>query len=340
MGGNALKEYGVRRVDAATYDRIKADALNKLAVACTRMAVPYEMRDKEDYGDVDILCIIKPEYQANWRAWLQATFNPRAILNNGNVWSVNIEDLQVDLITTSLENWGQYFCFLCWGDLSMTMGRISRLYDLKYGIYGLEMPIRDSETNHVTDTVTISKDPSKIFPFLGYDFKRWEQGFKTQVELREFLFSSNRIHKGFLTSCSEASRHRKRDRNRAMFSSWLAWFEEHREEFPEEANLPIPKSIDEKIAYIEAAFPESNLRVQYDAAQKRISDFTTARSKFSGKHIQDMFPELQGRAFGALMDLWTRQWATKEEQVQYILHHNVEHLTNLAQEVRSRLVLT
>jgi hypothetical protein len=337
MGGNALKNFGVKRVDAATYDRIKAFALEKLQEACVRMAVPYEMRDKKDYGDVDILCIVKPEFQANWKQWLQDTFNPRAILHNSNVWSFNIEDLQIDAITTTEDNFSQYHCFLCYGDLSMCLGRISRLYDLKYGIYGLEMPIRDPETNHVTDTLLVSNEPRKILPFLGYDYARWEAGFKTHEELRDFLFSSPRIHQGFLTATSESGKHARRDRQRDGFSRFYAYFEEHVNEFPLKADLPIPHNVEERLAYIESVFPESQLRAKYELTQKRITDFAAARNKFSGKQLQALFPELEGRAFGAYMELWTQQWTTREEQVNYVLTHSIEQLTEKATRLRGQL---
>jgi len=338
MGGNALKEFGVKRVDSATYDRIKKEAMEKLSVICSRLQVPYEMRDKEDYGDVDILAIVKPEFTANLKEWIEATFKPRAIVHNSNVWSFNIEDLQIDLLTTSEDVYDIYFTFLCWGDFSMTMGRISRLYDLKYGIYGLEMPIRDPETNHVIRDLPISKEPRKIFEFMGYDYDRYLKGFTTQEELRNYLFSTPRMHRGFLTAKSENTKHYKRDRKRSMFASWFAWFEEHRMEFPEAAALGIPEDINAKIAYVESVFPESNLRVAYDNVQEEIKNSILSRNKFSGLHIKALFPELEGRAFGALMVLWTNQWPTKLDQIHYILSHDVEHLTELAHKVRKELV--
>jgi hypothetical protein len=220
----------------------------------------------------------------------------------------------------------------------MTMGRIARLWDLKYGIFGLEFPVRDGETNHVIDTLPISKDTAKIFAFMGYDYSRWKLGFKTADELRDYLFSSPRIHRGFLDAASEATKHRKRDHNRPVFKSWYEWFETHKDQFPDKADLPLPQTTADKLAYVEEAFPESNIREKYAIVQKRIADFSAARNKFSGKHIQELFPELQARRFGAYMELWTRQWATKEEQVAYILSHDVAHLTELAHMIRKNLI--
>lgn len=337
MGGNALKEYGVERVDRETYLRIKDFVLDKLTDVTVKAQVPYFVDNKDDFGDVDILAIIKPEYTNTIRKWIQDTFSPLAIKSNGNVHSFNVEKLQIDLITTSEENYNPYFHFLCWGDLSMVMGRVSRLWDLKYGIYGLEMPVRDPETNHVVSEITISKDPPKIFEFMGYSYERWKQGFKDLESLRDYLFSSPRIHRDFLTANSEDTKHRKRDRLRSAYNTLYQWFNENRESFPEKAKLPIPEKIEDKLAYIEKHFPESDLTAKYYLVRKRIKDSTEARNKFSGKHLQEMFPELQGKEFGDFMQMWSRQWSSKEEQVQFILKHDVSFLENLAHKIRKEL---
>jgi hypothetical protein len=338
MGGNALKEFGVKRVDRKTYERIRDYVLTKLPEITSKAAVPYFLDDKDDFGDVDVLAILQPEASATLKQWLETTFAPRAIIHNGNVWSFNVEDLQIDLITTSEANYEIYFTFLCWGDLSMTMGRVSRLWDLKYGIEGLEFPMRDPETNHVMHTIPISKNPRKIFEFMGYSFDRWLEGFTNAVTLREYLFSSPRIHKGFLDARSSNTKHYKRDFSRKMYSEWFAWFQANLDKFPEEAALPMPKTTDEKLTYVENVFPESNLRAEYNRLQKEMTDNILARDKFSGRHMMSLFPDVTGRKFGALMELWTKQWSTKNEQVAYILSHEVAHLEDLAHKVRKELV--
>jgi hypothetical protein len=177
---------------------------------------------------------------------------------------------------------------------------------------------------------------------MGYDYARWLRGFASLDEVVAYVFSSPRIHNGFMTADSECTKARRREaKDRVQWIAIMKWYTEHQSQFPSLDQLPdpVPLTIEAKIAYVEKHFPGSNLRAQYEAVQKRLQDSAAARNKFSGSHIQALFPELQGRTFGALMDLWTRQWPTKEEQIQYILTHDVEHLTALACEVRSKLVL-
>lgn len=333
MGGNALKQYGVQRVDPATYQRISQMVLQRLAPVCSRIEIPKELPGKEDFGDVDVLAVMKPQiyYLKNT---ITEIFHPRAIKQNGGVWSFNVENLQIDLITTSEDSFEIYYTYLCWGDLSMALGRVSRLYDLKYGIHGLEMPVRDPETNHVVETISISKDPRSIFEFLGYDYDVFERGFTTEEAVRDYLFSSPRIHQGFLAAASKNTKARKRDKLRPAFSRWLKYFEDHRDEFPVVATLPIPETLEDKIAYIEEAFPDSDLAYHHARVLQRAKNFAAARDKFSGKHIQEMFPELRDKDFGNLMKLWSNRFHTKDEQALFILEHSIEELEELVRYLR------
>lgn len=340
MGGNALKDYGVTRVDRATYIRIRDSVLAALSPIVERAQVPFSLENKPTFGDVDILAILKQEATGNLRGWITETFKPRAIVHNANVWSFNVEDLQIDLITTSQEDYEVYFHFLCWGDMSMAMGRVSRLYDLKFGIDGLSLPIRDPETNHVVSTLNISKVPREIYTFLGYDYERWLRGFASMDEVIAFIFSTPRMHNGFMTADSENTKARRREaKDRVQWIAIMNWYKENQHRFPSVSELadPIPLSLVEKIHHVEAAFPQSNLYARYLAAIKEISDNIAARDKFSGTHIQQLLPQLQGSALGVFMAHWTKQWPTKNEQVAYILSHTVPELEQKALDLYASL---
>lgn len=330
MGGNALKNYGVKRVDRETFERIKEYVLETLSDVLDVARVPLFLDNKKDFGDLDILAVLKPPLDPV--KVIKERFNPRGLIRNGNVISFNVEDLQVDLITTRKENFDIYYSYLCWGDLGMIIGRLSRLWDLKYGIYGLEMSLRDPHTNHVVTTLSISKDFKSILEFLGYDYNRWNKGFKSFEEVRDFAFSSQRIHRGFLTADSENTKHRKRDQqDRKMYMEMYKWFSENRERFPNKADLEIPKTIDEKINHIQNYFSDlswrgMDLKTQYYSVIDRVEKSKAAREKFCGVHIQKMFPNVKGKDFGNIMKKWNSQFETKEEQIDFVLNHSIEYL--------------
>jgi len=166
MGGNALKDYGCERVDLITYERIKLYVIDKLLPFFDKIKVPLSLSDKKDHGDVDIICI--PRIQ-NIVEKIQEIFSPRKIIKNGSIYSFNVENLQIDLICETEENYEIHSRFLSWGDFSMMLGRVARLYKLQYGIDGLSLPIRDPVDDHVIEVIPVSKDLRQILIFFGYN---------------------------------------------------------------------------------------------------------------------------------------------------------------------------
>lgn len=323
MGGNALKGFGVRRVDPNTYNRIKEILINKIAAFTSKAAIPLELPGKKDYGDIDVLAVVKPECSNSLHTIIRSVFEPRVIKQNGGVISFNIDDLQIDLITTSDENFNMYYTYLCWGDLSMVMGRTARIYGLKYGIYGLQLPVRDVQTNHVVELIDISKEPKSIFPFLGYNYDRWKLGFKTEQEVKDFAFSSNLITKDFIHMASENVKARKRDKNRTVYKDWAEWFEANIHMYPDKKDIWVPLTMEDNLKFLEKNFPQSLVTEKYHKVFQRMEDTKKAREKFSGKYIQELFPELEGEDFGKLMKAWN---TLHPDRIEYVLNTPLQDL--------------
>jgi hypothetical protein len=337
MGGNALKSHGVTRVDPATYVRIRDLVICRLLDSvAVRAQAPLALADKADYGDVDILVELKCGVVL--RDWIVAEFRPRAIVHNGNIWSFNVENTQVDIITTDNGGWEMYFNYLSWGDLSNILGRAARSLDLKFGIDGLWLLERDPTTHAVIATYCISKSPRDIYAFMGYDFNRWECGFTSTDEIREFLFSSPRISRNCLNTESENTKHRRREKNsRTNYIAWCAWFNSHLDEFPEHSESGMPQSFDAKVTYIEQFFPECRLHFNVDTARRERQAIVEAREKFSGTQIKKLFPDLTNSEFGAFMARWNSQWPSKLDQAEYILDTHPQRLEYQARQLHQGL---
>lgn len=331
MGGNALKNHGVERVNPETYNRIKEHALKILGTLKTEVHIPPELPGKKDYGDIDILIRTpkKPIYQ-----WIQENFQPRAIIVNDNIYSFPIEHLQIDLIVTPPKKWEIAKVFYSWGDLSMAIGRVARLYGLKYGINGLELPIRDPNTNHVTELLTVSRNPRKIFTFLGYDFERFKKGFKTEDEVKNFLFSSKKIHQGFLTAASENTQARKRDRERPTFSKWLKWANQNQHLFPE---IPPKPEYNETINILNKTFPESDIANKLQQIQQRLQNKQKAAAKFNGTTIIGKYPELSKQEIQKLIRYWQIQSFENNITHEIILKTPIETLYQNLENLKQNL---
>jgi len=326
MGGNALKNYGCERVDLITYERIKLYVIERLSPFFDKIKVPLSLSDKKDHGDIDIICI--PRIQ-NIVEKIQEIFSPRKIIKNGSIYSFNVENLQIDLICETEENYAIHSLFLDFGDFSMILGRVSRLYKLKYGIDGLSLPIRDPVDDHVIEVVPISKDLRKILTFFGYDAEAYFRGFKRKEELRNFVFSSKKINQGFLTKDSENCTHRKRDRKREAYKEIYAWFQENREKFPPK---PEEEPFIDLLNEVDLFFPESQVKDQYFAALKQIDRVKRAREKFSGDYVAS-FLDISGKELGLVMEKFSRKFSNKEEKVDFVLNTDILTLNKEIREI-------
>jgi len=311
MGGNLFKYPRINKIE---YQEIIQKISDKFSLLFERFQIPYQIEDKETYGDVDFLVI--PAKDINVKQKIEEIFHPTKIFSNGNIYSFDIENFQVDLILTTKENWDCYFNFLSWGDFSMILGRVARLYKLKYGIDGLSLPIRDPIDDHVIEVISISKDLRQILTFFGYDAEIYFKGFKTKGELRNFIFSSKKINQGFLTKDSENCTHRKRDRKREAYKEIYSWFRENREKFPPK---PEEEPFIDLLNEIDLFFPESQVKDKYFAALKQIDKIKRAREKFSGEYIGKLLG-IEKKELGITIEKWSKKFKNKSEKVDYILN--------------------
>lgn len=333
MGGNIFKDCGGIRVGRDRYFEIKAKMETILHEIKSHghlfeWFIPVERDDKQDFGDIDILIstndpsVIKPVFGVKYKSQ-----------TNGNVYSFLYEgELQIDLVFSSKEDFPVYKNFISNGDASMIMGRISRLFDLKYGIYGLEYIIRDEETNHVISEINVSKDPKRILEFLGYDYSVWESGFKTEEPLFEFVFSSKYIFRDILKEYSENTKHRKRDRHRDQYGRMYEWFMDRLDDYPKHSVIE-KMTEDERLGIVDSVFPEADIINKVNDVRKFIKDQQAAREKFSGEHIRKLFPNISDKDFGVVMRLWNQQFASKKEQIDTILSNDVSYLESMVIDI-------
>lgn len=330
MGGNALKNYGCERVDLITYERIKLYVINKLSPFFDKIKIPLSLSDKKDYGDIDIIAI--PKIQ-NIVEKIQEIFSPRKIIKNGSIYSFNVENLQIDLICETEENYEIHSQFLNFGDMSMILGRVARLYKLKYGIDGLSLPIRDPIDDHVIEVIPISKNLRKILTFFGYDAEMYFKGFQTKEELRDFVFSSKKINQGFLTKDSENCTHRKRDRKREAYKEIYAWFQNNREKFPLK---PEEKPFLDLLNEVDLFFLESQIKKKYFAILKEIDKIKKAREKFSGDCVAK-FLNISGKELGLVMESFSRKFSSREEKIDYILNSDILALNKEIEKIYEQI---
>ena len=249
MGGNAMKSFGVTRLNKTQYNEltnaIKLTFKNLLENSpyCYRLAIIPSYRNKESFGDCDLL-----SYMPNEIFEKELTNNKDFIIlgkkPNGNVTSYavkfkNLEPFQIDLIETSSYNFDFNLNYLSHNDLGNLIGRIG----FKFAHDGLYIQAWFSHNGTLKNVKRIKKqgktnehaeykkeclflsDFQKAIEFLGFDYNRFCKGFDELEDIFEYVASSKYFCKDYFALENRNHMQRMRDRKRTTYSAALKYFE-------------------------------------------------------------------------------------------------------------------
>jgi hypothetical protein len=282
MGGRALKNTFTRRYSRAEFEAIREELTPKFEKHFEKVVIPRFYENKESFGDLDILCQVKGN--EDFAKIIREEFGGNEIFHNGNCWSFEYKELQVDLITTSAEHFHSNFMYLSFNDLGNMIGRLAHPFGLKYGQEGLWFKYFD-HSNHMIGEITISKDYPAIFKFFGLDFAKWEKGFDELEDIFAFVASSPYFD--WREYQMDRLNHINRERNlkRASYMTLLDWIETNN--IKQEYTFLDNKN--DYVPMIDEAFPDANLpteirRLEYEKARKLY-----IQSKFNGNKITRKF---------------------------------------------------
>ena len=246
MGGNALST-PTRRLSPTDYARVQQDVAEGLAAfGCTRVLPIDAYRQKSDFGDLDVVVdleeLVDPALPDRWaplRTFVTERFHARSVSpapGAGGTFSFEWRErptdptgFQVDLIGMPRHAMDVAQAYFSWNDLGNLVGRVAHAMGLVYGHQGLEVRVRTGEQNaHLLGTVTISRDTPAILDFLGFDSRRWQQGFDTLDDIYAFVGQSRYFHADLYPLEHRNHRARTRDAKRATYRGFLAWSDERR----------------------------------------------------------------------------------------------------------------
>jgi hypothetical protein len=306
MGGKALNKYGVHTERKSTEVFIKLGYaiqeslfhffLKQYGIELeTKVVTCY--RTKADHGDLDLLIKITPkilEKNINLRNAIELVYLPKAIHNNGGVFSFDFMNFQVDFIPIKEEKWEVAQTYYSYDPLGNIMGKTFHKFNLSYGWDGLHYKYRN---NHGTNSANIllSTDPRKIFEFGGYDYDRYLKGFDTLEEIFKFSIDTTYFDTEILQMDNLKSIDKKRNRKRGSYHLFLKYLEDNginkRYQFNKDKDSYIPA--------IDLFFPEAKLMEKLEELkQKDLKDFYLAE-KFNGELVMLWLPELKGKELGA-----------------------------------------
>lgn len=291
MGGRALKNCFTRRYQRDEFDVISTELIETLNETFYKVAMPLFYRKKESFGDADILVMAMPNF--NMREYLTETFHPNEIFHNGNCWSFDYKELQVDIITTPEEHFASNLMYLSYNDLGNYIGRLAHGFGMKYGQEGLWLEYQFKGSN--VGSIEISKDYPKIFEFLGLSFERFQQGFDTLEEIFIYIATSKYFNWKMFQLSELNKINRDRNAKRTSYMAFLDWIDKNAADSNHYYLFLQDKTVYHKD--IDMVFPEANLfseirRLEYETCRDLY-----IKGKFNGGMVMRKYG-FQGKELG------------------------------------------
>lgn len=234
MGGNALKTVVTERLDKFEYDVVSDEVMfelmlfgNNRGIKPNNISVVPAYRAKASYGDLDIVIGATPPEKnstiySELSDWIYTRMQASELVVNGNVWSFDYKNFQVDLIFVESDLFQTALVYYSYNDLGGLMGRIARRMGMKYGSDGLKARYWYNE-NQVSDWYVVSTEPYEIFELLGYDYEVFTKGFDTLTDIFEYTASSPFFNKELFVLENRNNHSRSRDSKRKTYTGFLTW---------------------------------------------------------------------------------------------------------------------
>lgn len=301
MGGNALKNTFTRRYLADEYHDLTRVLVEKLRTDFPnrRINVLPAYRTKESFGDMDIL-FESDALLVNMRDYIEQTFSPSELVKNGNGYSFDVSELQIDLILMGSANYQTSLDYYSWNDLGNFLGRVAHKLGFKFGHEGLVM-IYNDDTHEYAQHV-VSKDTAMILRFLGYDPGTFRMGFDTLDDIYRFASSSSYFNVDIFALENRNHTARVRDKKRATYNGFLEWMQSqtglpaYPHETMDERGLRVSK-----VYFLERAFEFfPDFKAEHDRIHAEFAQWKAAKELFNGKLVGTI-TGLSGIDLGILM---------------------------------------
>lgn len=339
MGVRALKQYGVvtERKSTIDFERIGKEISSKFEEDLqVETFISKCYRNKETHGDLDLLVKIDQKFNhkhINLYDYIKETFKPNAIYSNSGVNSFDYQEFQIDIIPIRESNWVTAKTYFSYDPLGNLMGKVFHKFGLSYGWDGLKYKFRNFNGN-LSEDITISKDPEKIFSFGDYNYNRFLEGFNEMEEIFEFVLESKYFDNNNFKIENFNHTDRKRNIRRSSFNAFIQYLEDNQIERRYNFNKNKRNYID----YIDSFFPETNFKNKLRILEEKNELNKQLANKFNGKIIMSWFPNLLGKELGDTITNFKKSFGGKENYNEFILNNDLDEIKTKFIDVNSFLI--
>lgn len=277
MGGNALKKVITRRYEREEYFTLEQEVLAKVKSILPNCGVEaiQAYHDKPSFGDMDIVIEkldgVKEIIRENLDNW-----GVEELFINGDAWSINYGDFQVDLIFMKSKYFRSTLDYFSYNDIGNLLGRVSRKVGFKLGHRGLNYVLL-SKTSMLKD-INVTNDYMEALDFIGYSSERFKKGFNALEEMFDYVIDNPNFTPEIFALENRNHDARVRDAKRKNYRAFLNYIEN--KEYPKE--LEVDKDYELKRAF--SKFPD--FKNKYDSVFESLRIKSLVKEKFNGEILR------------------------------------------------------
>jgi len=327
MGGKALNKYGIttERKNTEEFLRIGKEIQAHILFDFdfpveTEVVTCYHT--KPDHGDLDLLIKVDAAFHnegIDLKEYIRIAFAPRAIHNNGGVYSFDYQNFQIDFIPVKESKWETAKVYYSYDPLGNIMGKTFHKFGLSYGWDGLFYKFRNFNGRN-SQNILLSNDAERIFKFGGYDYQRYLQGFETLEDILKFAIDSKYFDTQIFQMDNLKSIDKKRNRKRGSYHVFLKYLEDNNINI----TYPFDKNKDNYLEWTELNFPEARLLEKLKDLQAKDREDKILSQKFNGDIVMTWLPDLQGKQLGHAITGFKASFDDDEDYREFVLNANFD----------------
>lgn len=335
MGGNALT-IPTKRYKREDFFDILLEVRTMLNNNGITSEVPKWYRNKETFGDLDVL-IKSSTVDGNILDVINRLFKPQEIYNNNDVKSFDYKEFQIDFIMTSDDKWDTSINYFSYNDLGNLIGRISYQMGFRFGHFGLKLVYNHPKGGRKMSKI-VSKNPRKIYEFLGFNYDRYLEGFDDLEDIFKFVVNSRYFNRKIYDYEYLNHQNRTRNKKRKNYELFLDYVKTNKN------ILFLDYEFRDKQYYINEAEKFFNIRLNEMISRfnEKVEIEKMASEKFNGGIVMEKYG-LKGKEIGIAMSKFnnhiTRLQSFKDEDMlrilraKYIVETDINDLFDIFEEV-------
>ena len=326
MGGNAIKNS--RRFEVTEYKKycVAITPILENIFGKDNFFITRHLHKKDSFGDMDVIAKYD-NLKVDFRNIIKENFGDVEIHHNSHVWSINYNDLQVDLILTEPDSYETSKVFF-YSELGNFMGKLMnnygkiRKYRIRYGFDGLKFSVYAPNSTNKIGKVYLTKDMAKVFEFLGLSYDKFLEGFDTIEDIFNYICGSKYFDSESFQYENLNHENKNRNKRRPNYIYLIKWLEDNKIYHVHNFDQDEDYYIQELLNFFS---PDGRVQREIDETIYNWELNQKISEKFNGSHIIEKFG-LKGEKLGNALSTYQNTFSSYVEYRNFIINNDLDYI--------------